>query len=100
AQRGRSSGRKVLEQGNRRAVPALHQEPRSGLAPPGVWVGEERNQRCGSRALEPRTATTRAGTVMNQVVEAAAILPAGQVEVLLDRFGDRPRMLDRLTVHI
>ena len=36
----------------------------------------------------------------DEVVEPAAVLAAGQVEVLLDRLGDRERVLDRLAVHV
>ena len=38
--------------------------------------------------------------VEDQVVEPAAILPTGQIEVLLDRLGDGPGMLDRFPVHV
>ncbi len=77
----------------------LDQEPLGGLAAPCVGVGERPDKlrgRCRAQSgLGPTLESFR-----HDLVDPPAVLAARQVEVPLDRIGDRGGMLDRLAVHV
>ena len=89
----------VLQQGERRRVLAFEEETLRGLTPPGVGVGQQGHELGGRRPAQGRLGALLEA-VGDEVVEPPAVLPARQVEVLLDRLGDRGRVLDRLAVHV
>ena len=89
----------VLQQGERRRVLAFEEETLRGLTPPGVGIGQQGHELGGLRLAQGRLGALLEA-VGDQVVEPPAVLPARQVEVLLDRLGDRGRVFDRLAIHV
>ena len=84
-----------------RAILSFEQQPLSRLAPPCVRIGQKLHELCRRSITRPRAAAAgRLTHRMNQRIEAAAISPAGEVKVLLDRLGYRDGMLDRLAIHV
>ena len=75
------------------------QESRGGVAMPAVGMFEGRDQlACGRLAQARQLRLFEA--VRDDAVDAPAIIAAVQIQVLLDRLRNGPRMLDHLPVHI
>ena len=98
-QRGRPIGGEFPQGGEHVRIASFDQKALGGLAPPRRRVGQQRDKVHGRHAAQPRNPAAKTGGG-DEVVQPPFVLAAGQIEVFLDRFGDRQRMLDRLAVHV
>ena len=82
-------------------VLAFVEEAGGGVAVPAVGVGEGGDEFGGGGGAERDAgAALPRGVVRHEAVEAAAGVAAIEVEVLLDLFGDAPRVLDDFAIHV
>src|SRR5688500_2699246 len=89
------------QQWNGRLVLAFVEQTGRGVTMPAVLVLKGRDQVRGARAAErDGSATFPRGIRRCDAVDAAAIIPTVQVEVLLDLLGNAPRVLDHLAIHV
>src|SRR5437764_15493801 len=78
---------------------SLVEQARGGVAMPAVGMFEKRDEFFGGGFAELGEFGLFEA-VGDDAVDAAAIVAAVEVEVLLNRFGNRPGMLDDFAIHI
>ena len=96
---GAGAPEQLDEMGNRGGILSFEEQPCGRLAVPTVRTRQgthEADDILGSRHGPPR----RTESVGGNPPDPAPIVPAVQVDVLLDGFGDRPRVFDDLAVHV
>src|SRR5436190_24083142 len=90
---------KLSEQSYGAFVLPLIKQPRCGVAMPSVRMSKRRNQgRCACASKMRQSGLLK--VVRQDAVDPAAIVPAVQVEMLLDRFGQRPWVLHHFAIHV
>src|SRR6185369_16111584 len=89
----------LFEHGRRGSILSLEEQPRGGVAMPAVWMVQKRDQffrRGGAEMRQPRLLER----FRDDAVNAAAVIPAAQVEMSFNGFRKRPRVLDDFAVHV